>query len=109
MPGGIALDPPSPARRRLLEQTAVAVSAVPFATAAYGLLYGRLDVEVTRPRIALARLPKVFEGFRIAQLSDVHISPFMTADEIRRCITIANGLKPDLLALTADSVSDDPE
>src|SRR6202158_4313996 len=108
MPDAIALDPPSPARRRLLEQTAVAVSAAPFVAAAYGLLYGRLDMEVTRPRIALARLPKAFEGFRIVQLSDIHISRFMTADEIRRCITIANGLKADLVALTGDYVSDDP-
>jgi predicted MPP superfamily phosphohydrolase len=108
VPDAIALDPPSPARRRLLEQTAVAVSAVPFVAAAYGLLYDRLDVEVTRPRIALARLPKAFEGFRIAQLSDFHISPFMTADEIRRCVTIANGLKADLVALTGDYVADDP-
>ncbi len=63
MPGAIALDPPSPARRRLLEQATVAVSAVPFVAAAYGLLYERLDVEVTRPRVALERLPKGFEGF----------------------------------------------
>jgi predicted MPP superfamily phosphohydrolase len=92
----------------LLEQTAVAVSALPFVAAAYGLLYGRLDVEVTRPRIALARLPKAFEGFRIVQLSDLHISPFMTADEIRRFVTIANGLKADLVALTGDYLADDP-
>jgi uncharacterized protein len=108
MPGAMALDPPSLARRRLLEQAAVAVSAVPFVAAAYGLLYERLDVEVTRPRIALARLPKGFQGFRVLQLSDFHISPFMTADEIRRCVTIANGLKADLVALTGDYVADDP-
>jgi len=107
--GSIALDPPSPARRRLLEQAAVAVSAVPFAAAAYGLLYGRLDVEVTRPRIGLRRLPKAFEGFRIAQLSDFHISPFTTGDEIRRCVTIANGLKADLVALIGDYVASDPQ
>jgi uncharacterized protein len=106
--GAIALDPPSPARRQLLEQAAVAVSAVSFAAAAYGLLYGRIDVEVTHLRIGLARLPKAFEGFRIAQLSDFHINPFMTADEIRRCVTIANGLKADLVALTGDYVADDP-
>ena len=105
----IALDPPSLARRRLLEQTAVAVSAVPFVAAAYGLLYGRLDVEVTRPRIGLARLPRAFEGFRIAQLSDFHISPFTTGDEIRRCVTIANGLKADLVALIGDYVASDPQ
>jgi predicted MPP superfamily phosphohydrolase len=99
---------PSPARRRLLRQTAIAVSATPFVAAAYGLLYGRLDVEVTHRRIALARLPKAFEGFRIAQLSDFHISPFMSADEIRRCVTTANQLKTDLVVLTGDYLCWDP-
>jgi predicted MPP superfamily phosphohydrolase len=108
MPGAVALDPPSAARRQFLEQVGVAVSAVPFVAAAYGLLYGRLDVEVTHPRIRLARLPKAFEGFRIVQLSDFHISPFMTADEIRRCVTIANALKADLVVLTGDYLADDP-
>jgi predicted MPP superfamily phosphohydrolase len=107
-PHMIALDPPSPARRQLLEQAAVAVSALPFVAAAYGLLYGRLDVEVTHPHIQLARLPKAFEGFRIVQLSDFHISPFLTAEEIRRCVTLANGLKADLVALTGDYLADDP-
>jgi len=32
----------------------------------------------------------------------------MTADEIRRCVAIANGLKADLVALTGDYVADDP-
>ncbi|MBA2703841.1 MAG: metallophosphoesterase [Blastocatellia bacterium] len=106
-PAAIAL--PSPTRRRFLEQTAIAVSATPFVAAAYGLLYGRLDVQVTHRRIRLARLPKAFEGFRIAQLSDFHISPFMPADQIRRCVTITNQLKADLVVLTGDFVGWDPE
>lgn len=105
-PGAIA--PPSPARRRFFEQTAIAASATPFVAAAYGLLFGRLDVEVIRQRIRLARLPKAFEGFRIAQLSDVHISPFMPADEIRRCVTITNQLKADLVVMTGDYLAWDP-
>jgi uncharacterized protein len=100
-----AIDLPSPVRRDLLRQMAIAVSATPFVAAAYGLLYGRLDVEVTHPRIRLARLPKTFEGFRIAQLSDIHISPFMTAAEIRRCVTLTNEQKPDLIVMTGDYVS----
>jgi predicted MPP superfamily phosphohydrolase len=103
-----ALAPSSPVRRHLLWQVAIAVSATPFAAAAYGLLYGRLDVEVTHRRIALARLPKAFDGFRIAQLSDIHISSFMPAGEIRRCVTITNQLKPDLVVMTGDYVSWDP-
>jgi uncharacterized protein len=82
----------------------VVVSATGFVAAGYGLLYGRLDVEVVRQRIRLARLPKAFEGFRIAQLSDVHIGPFTAADYIRHCVTISNGLKPDLVVLTGDYI-----
>src|SRR5216683_2364198 len=103
------LNPLSPARRCFLEQTAVLVSATGFVAAGYGLLYGRQNVEVVRQRIRLARLPKVFEGFRIAQLSDVHIGPFTTADYIRHCVTITNGLNPDLVVLTGDYICWDPE
>jgi predicted MPP superfamily phosphohydrolase len=35
-------------------------------------------------------------------LSDLHISAFMPADQIRRYAAIANDLKPDLVALTGD-------
>jgi uncharacterized protein len=107
-PDVIALDPSPTARRRFLEQTALLVSATPFVAAGYGLLYGRLDVEVVRQRIHLARLPKVFEGFRIAQLSDIHLGPFTTADYIRHCVTITNGLKPDLVVLTGDYICWNP-
>jgi uncharacterized protein len=102
------LDPPSPARRRFLEQTAIALSATSFGAVAYGLFYERLDVEVTHPRIRLARLPKAFEGFRIAQLSDIHISPFAPADYIRRCMAITNGLNPNLIVMTGDYLAWDP-
>src|SRR6266852_491401 len=102
-------DPVSPGRRHFLEQTAVLISATPFVAAGYGLLHSRLDVEVVRPRIPLARLPKAFDGFRIAQLSDIHISPFTTADYIHRCVSITNELKPDLIALTGDYIAWDTE
>ena len=99
----------SPARRRFLERTAVLVSATPFVAAGYGLLYERQNVEVVRQRVRLARLPKAFEGFRIAQLSDIHLGPFTTANYIRRCVAITNGLEPDLIALTGDYVCWDPK
>jgi uncharacterized protein len=98
-------DLPSPGRRRLLKQTATAFCAAPFVAGAYGLFYGRLNLEVTHQRIRLTRLPKAFEGFRIVQFSDFHISAFMSADDIRHYATIANGLKPDLVALTGDFIT----
>lgn len=92
-------------RRRFLRQTAVALSAAPFVAGLYGLFYGRLNLETTYQRIRLRRLPKAFDGFRILQLSDIHISAFMSAEEIRKYVAIANQLKPDLVVLTGDFVT----
>ena len=95
----------APSRRRFLEQ---AVVAAPFVAGAYGLLYGRLNLEVSHPRIRLPHLPQAFSGFRIAQLTDIHIGPFMSQDQIRKFVAIANAQKPDLIAITGDYVTWDP-
>jgi len=98
----------SMSRRKFLERTALAATSVPFVACAYGLTVGRLDVETTTHRIGLARLPKAFDGFRVAQLSDLHIGPFMSGDQIRRVVDMTNQLKPDLVVLTGDYVTWDP-
>ena len=95
----------SPPRREFLHRTANIVAAAPFVAGAYGLFKGRLDLEVTRQPIRLPRLPGAFHGFRIAQLSDIHIGPFMTGEQIRKFAAIANALKPDLIVLTGDFVT----
>ena len=97
-----------PSRRKFVENLATAAVAAPFVAGAYGLLWGRLNLETTQRKIHIARLPKAFEGFRIAQLSDIHIGPFMDEDEIRKYVRIANSLKPDLIALTGDFLTFDP-
>jgi predicted MPP superfamily phosphohydrolase len=107
-PAQISSSLPSSSRRTFLEQTATVACATPFVAGAYGLFYGRLNLETTERRIRLARCPKAFEGFRIAQLSDIHIGPFMTRQEVSRYVAIANGLKADLVALTGDFVTWDP-
>ena len=97
----------SPGRRDFLAQTASVVTAAPFLAGAYGLLYGRLNLETVERPIRLANLPPAFHGFRIAQLSDIHIGPFMPEEQIRKFAGIANVLKPDLIVLTGDYVTFD--
>ena len=98
----------SPARRQFLERTAAVATGAPFVAGAYGLLYGRLNLQVTAQTIRLPRLPRAFDGFRICQLSDIHIGPFMPADEIRKYAAIANAQRPEMIALTGDFVTFDP-
>lgn len=98
----------SPARRMFLERTAGIVTTAPFFAGAYGLLYGRLNLETTTQKVPLPRLPRSFDGFRIAQMSDIHIGPFMPFEQIRKYVEITNALKPDLIVLTGDFVTSDP-
>jgi predicted MPP superfamily phosphohydrolase len=98
----------SPSRRVFLERAAGVAVASPFVAGAYGMFYGRLNLETTHHRTSLPRLPAAFEGFKIAQLSDIHIGPFMTKEQIRKYVAIANALKPDLIVLTGDFVTFDP-
>jgi len=51
----------SPARRDFLTQTANVVTALPFLGGAYGLLYGRLNLETVERPIRLANLPAGFQ------------------------------------------------
>jgi predicted MPP superfamily phosphohydrolase len=98
----------SPERRRILEKSAAVAIAAPFVAGAYGLLYGRLNLETTSQPIRLPRLPRAFDGFRICQLSDIHIGPYMPAEEIRKYAAIANAQKADMIVLTGDFVTFDP-
>ena len=65
--------------------------------------------EITHQPIRIAKLPRAFHGFRIAQLSDIHHSPFLSELEIAEATRAVNALRPDLIALTGDYVSHSPD
>ena len=58
-----------------------------------------------RVEIRLRRLPPVFDGFTIAQLSDFHYDKHFSHIPIQRGIEISNALKPDMVVLTGDFVT----
>jgi uncharacterized protein len=55
--------------------------------------------------IRLARLPEEFDGFRIAQVSDIHFGPYMGRSGLERVLEVTRPFNPDLLVLTGDFVS----
>ena len=67
------------------------------------------SLTVEQIEIRLKRLPKSFNGLRIAHLSDIHHSPFTSLEHISRAVEIANELKPDIVVLTGDFVSHERE
>lgn len=72
------------------------------ATSAYASLVEPYSYEVTETDIFVRDLPEAFDGFRIAQITDVHHSRIVSIAEVRRVVEAAMRMKPDLIALTGD-------
>jgi predicted MPP superfamily phosphohydrolase len=62
-------------------------------------------IQVERIRIALPRLPGAFDGLTVAQLSDLHLGPYVTEEQLANAVELTNALKPDLIVLTGDLVN----
>lgn len=62
-------------------------------------------VEVTTHRVTLPRLPKAFHGYRIVQISDIHIDPWMTAERVERVLQLVQKQHADLIVITGDFIS----
>jgi predicted MPP superfamily phosphohydrolase len=60
---------------------------------------------VEHRQIHLGRLPRQFDRLRIVQLSDIHLSPFTSSEQIERAVDRANDLDADIVALTGDYIS----
>jgi predicted MPP superfamily phosphohydrolase len=76
-------------------------------TYTHGIEPGWLDIE--QVRLTLPRLTPAFDGYRIAQISDIHISEWMTRERLADIVAQVNEQKPDLIVLTGDYVHQTPE
>jgi predicted MPP superfamily phosphohydrolase len=61
-----------------------------------------------RIEIAVRGLGAEFDGYIIAFLSDLHVSPLVPTWWLERAVHAALALKPDLIALGGDFLDDDP-
>jgi predicted MPP superfamily phosphohydrolase len=68
----------------------------------------RHELEITRQTVLIRRLPPSFDGFRIAQISDLHLEEFTEDFFLRQVVQEVNALKPDLVLITGDFISRGP-
>lgn len=81
--------------------------AVPFIAVAVtlaGWINARRLARVVDVEVPLKGLPPSLEGFRIAQISDIHVGPTIKRDYLERIVARVNALNPDLIAITGDLV-----
>ena len=69
-----------------------------------GPLGGRAPIACPEVEVASRRLPAVFDGFRIALLSDLHAGPFVRREYFQMVLQHLRRRRPDVVVMTGDMV-----
>jgi predicted MPP superfamily phosphohydrolase len=93
------------ARRRFLSRAiAGAAGALAVGVGLVGTASALGQVAVRSVRVRLRRFPPALSGFRVVQLSDLHIGPTLGREWLEDIVARVNALEPDLVAITGDLV-----
>ena len=82
-----------PTRRKFLQLSAAGAACGALAIAGDGTLFEANRPQLVSIEIPLPRLADSFDGFRIAQLSDLHYDDTFSVVPLRKAIDIVNGLQ----------------
>ena len=94
-----------PSRRRFLKTARTAMFLAPAATLGYGVYVARSRLRLREIEMPIAGLPKGLHGLKIVQLTDIHLSPFLSQEELSRAVALANEARAHIAVITGDLIS----
>lgn len=83
---------------------AAGVLLVALVAGGFALRGGLRPPTLRRVSFEIARWPRALDGFRIVQISDIHIGPILDRRFAAHLVERVNALSPDLVAVTGDLV-----
>ncbi len=98
----IGLDAVAPAT--ISVWTGVAVLLLSAVITLLGLWNARRSAAVVAVDVPIANLPEALHGFRIAQISDIHVGPTIKRGYVSAIVRSVNRLQADMVAVTGDLV-----
>ena len=69
----------------------------------YGLI-GARNMQIEPVSIPIKGLEHRLNGTTIAQISDIHLGPFIGRSRMEKIVNVTNSLKPDIVVITGDLV-----
>ncbi len=81
-----------------------AIGLAALGLAAFGVAGAIRIPPVKNVEIAIRDLPEAFDGYRLLQLTDLHLSRLFPASWAETLVQKANGLKTDLIVVTGDFI-----
>lgn len=91
---------------RVLAGGAATLSA---GVASYSIYSAVTGPKVKRVAVSLGKWPKSFAGYKIVQLSDLHIGRTIGRSYVEQVVAKTNALNPDLIVITGDLVDGTPQ
>jgi len=96
-------NPPVPERRIfLMHATNLGILGISGVLTGYGFCNTRYIQNVVSISVPVRDLPDDLEGFRIVQITDIHISPTLKRNYVQNIVEQVNRLNPDIVAFTGD-------
>lgn len=94
-----------PGRRTFVSQIALGLAAIPFIGIIDGIWKGRYRYRVISHTLEFEDLPDEFDGFTIAQISDIHSGSFDNQEKVEYGVQMVNELGADAIMFTGDMVN----
>jgi uncharacterized protein len=92
-------------RRAVLKTLIAAGAGAVVGPAAYGYLYGRHQLGVTRVTLPVAGLPPALAGVRLGLITDIHRSRWVSHQDVADVVEMMSRERPDLVVLGGDYVT----
>ncbi len=88
----------------------IVVAAIALCGVLYGLAAGWKKLTVKEMEVYSGKLPQAFHGYRIVQLSDLHISTYNDSPEtVDKLVDMVNAMDADAVVFTGDLVNLTPD
>ena len=98
-----------PSRRVFVSKLALGIAAIPFVSFLYGMYKGRYNFKVLKYTLHFEDLPEAFDGYRITQISDLHVGSFDNKEKVQYAIDLINQQESDTILFTGDMVNNRAE
>ncbi|MEQ1883602.1 MAG: metallophosphoesterase [Bryobacteraceae bacterium] len=94
-----------PSRRHLLTSAGTVLVAAPVAALGYGVFIQRKQFALREQKIVIPNLPQDLDNLRLVQLTDIHLSPFLSKADLERAVAMANETKAHVALVTGDLIT----
>lgn len=96
---------PGISRIKFFSQLAVTFTVIPAIGFIYGMVRGAYKYRIHKVKVPSNNLPEAFNGFKIVQLSDIHVGSFLDAEPLKKAFDMVMGESPDMILFTGDLVN----